>query len=228
MNYDENENITDADTNAIEIETPETRVETVRTEPVEINTKTDLRLRYIVPVVISLLLLILLLTVYAEVPEIISDFSNSLNSKPAFYVKSPEFSDRFQSIIENAPEEIPEINDIPKVPGYNLIGSTPQKVVIEDRLNAVVYSLIYVNADKKEKRLIIHFLGSKNEIVNEFKLYSANRMKDTYRIYRVDESLISLLQHSGRDIVVVQEGTDLDDAEALCRQIFPDFDKPKE
>ena len=218
-NEDEIDDSVDAD--LIAFNERQNAEEDAQAEKVESKASKDLYLRYFVPVALSLFLLILLLKSFGNAPEILLNFAGSLNSKPEFYVKAPEFADRNADILNNLPAEIPKLKEIPQIPGYNLLGSLTQRVSIEDRVKDIVYTLIYVSVEDREKRIVLHYLTNSGKVVCEFTLYSANRSSKHLRIYRIDERLITLIQINGKALVLVQEGTDIDNAEELCIKIFP-------
>ena len=194
---------------------------------VDLRNHPDLKLRYILPAVFSLFLLIMLLSTFAKVPEILMDFSKSILTPPNTFVKPPEDPNRFAEILAKIPPEVPNIKEIPEIPEFNFLGSLTQNIIIEERLDSVLFSLVYVNKTDKTDRVVVHLLPDDKEIISEIEIYSPNRMKDNMRIYKVDETLISVLNLKNRDVIVVQKGIDVDQAEALCSKIFPEILKPK-
>ena len=194
----------------------------VLVQVVEKATK-DLHLRYIVPIGLSTFLLILILLGFSKAPEILVDFASSLELVPDWYVLSPENPDQNVNIVENYPADFPRMESIPRIDGYNLLGSKTVGLIIEDRVKDVVYSLIYVNQADKSKRIVLHLLSGNGQVANELAMYSAKRMTERFRIHRIDETLITTFEIDGLSMVLVQPGTDLDDAEELFNNISRNY-----
>ncbi|MCD4657240.1 MAG: hypothetical protein K8S87_06820 [Planctomycetes bacterium] len=180
----------------------------------------DLHMRFIVPVAFSAFLLLFFLIGLGKAPEILVDFERSLELTPKWYVLSPENADRSINIIKNYPAEIPMIESLPTINGYNLLGSKVVRILIEDRVDDIIYSLIYVSQTDKSRHIVLHLLSAKGDVVDEMEIYSAKRMTEGLRIYRIDEVLISTFQIDGNAMVLVQAGTDLDDASELYDNIL--------
>ncbi len=179
----------------------------------------DLHLRYILPIALSAFLLILLLLGFGKAPEILVDFGSTLKLVPNWYVLSPENANQNINIEKNYPADFPRIASFPKIDGYNLLGSTTFELTIVDRVDDIIYSLIYVNQTDKRKRVVLHLLSGKGEVANELAIYSAKRMTESCRIHRIDETLITTFQIDGKPMVLVQPGTNLDDAVKLFNNI---------
>ena len=76
-----------------------------------------------------------------------------------------------------------------------------------------------MNQADKSKRVVLHLLSGKGEVANELSMYSAKRMTKRFKIHRIDETLITTFEIDGLSMVLVQPGTDLDDAEELFNNI---------